>query len=89
MPGNRLGGDRSLQLLLIAFIATGSIAGSVMAIAYSAGRDVPVEPAQVDVLPQNAAELPAATEPEPEPTDFTEYIDNLLASTEKNITGFS
>jgi hypothetical protein len=59
-----------------------------MIIAYSAGRYIQVEPAPVDVLPENAAEPPAA-KPDAEPTDFTEYIDNLLASAEKKITGFS
>jgi len=88
MPGSRLEGDRSLRLLLVAFITTGSIAGSVIAIAYWAGRDIQVEPAPVDVLPENIAEPPTA-EPESEPNDFTEYIDNLLASAEKKITGFS
>ena len=88
MPGSRSNGDRSLQLLLIAFIATGSIAGSVMVIAYSESSDVPAEPAPADVLPEHIAE-PSAAEPEPEPTDFTKYIDNLLSSAEKMITDFS
>jgi hypothetical protein len=80
--------DKSLELLLIAFIATGSIAGSMIVIAYAtAGGPVldGAEPMRGDAAesePEDKVGLDAEKQPEEPVYDFTEYIDNLLASAE-------
>jgi hypothetical protein len=87
---NRSESDKSLQLLLILFLVTASIAASSIAIAYTGfGRQF-MEQVETTITEQTSS--PSLIEKEEEiieedvPTtigkgksDFTEYIDRLLA----------
>jgi hypothetical protein len=76
--------DKSLEFLLIAFIATGSIAGLMIVIGYATGGGhIPdgAEPMRGDAAESEPEELLDAEKQQEEPVyDFTEYIDNLLSN---------
>jgi hypothetical protein len=84
---DRPDGDKSLQLLLITFIATGSMAGLMIVIAYATAGDhlldeaEPMRRSAAGSEPGDKVELSDAQPGEPV-YDFTEYIDKLLASAE-------